>query len=276
MTVAETIAHQWRTSPLQLIGRVGLALAIVAFLLQSPRFFRSPRASLDLFEIAYVFLWLTLVTTFTRTVSLSTVLAFFFVGAYGAFTTALLIGQLIIPLTGNTVAFSAIVASITEETIKAAPVAAFLFLVARRNRWQTAVTDGLLLGYAVGAGFAFHEDLIKRVTSGSGWTATSWSGLFPTLLYQFGRPTLGHDGWTALVGVALGLAALLRHRARVRLLPLAALAIVIGDHGTANWIGRQGRHLPALVRAANGLLLNGYLPIVLLVAGIGAAVLVDW
>ena len=171
---------------------------------------------------------------------------------------------------------SAIVASITEETIKAAPVAAFLFLVARRNRWQTAVTDGLLLGYAVGAGFAFHEDLIKRVTSGSGWTATSWSGLFPTLLYQFGRPTLGHDGWTALVGVTLGLAALLRHRARVRLLPLAALAIVIADHGTANWIGRQGRHLPALVRAANGLLLNGYLPIVLLVAGIGAAVLVDW
>ena len=82
------------------------------------------------------------------------------------------IGQLIIPLTGNTVGFSAIVASITEETIKAAPVAAFLFLVARRNRWQTAVTDGLLLGYAVGAGFAFHEDLIKRVTSGSGWTAT--------------------------------------------------------------------------------------------------------
>src|SRR5947209_7769895 len=152
---------------------------------------------------------------------------------------------------------------------------AMLVLVVRRNGWQTSVSDGLLLGYAVGAGFAFHEDAIKRVTSGSGWTATSWSALFPTLLYQSGRPTLGHDGWTALVGLALGLTTLLRHRPRARLIALAALAIVIADHGTANWIGRQGRHLPALVGGANVLLLNGHLAILLLATGITTAVFMD-
>ena len=190
-----------------------------------------------------------LLTTLTRTISVSTVLAFWLVGVYAVFTATLLVGQLIIPLTGNTTAFSAIVASITEETIKVAPVAGFLFMVVRRNRWQTSASDGLLLGYVVGAGFAFHEDVIKRVTSGSGWTATSWSALFPTLLYQSGRPTLGHDGWTALVGVALGVATLLRHHRRARLLPLAALAIVIADHGTATGLdGRAAIFLRLFVR----------------------------
>ena len=256
-------------------GVAALALAAFVFLLQLPKFLSSPKAMLDLVEMGYVCAWLMLVTTLTRTISVSTLLAFWLVGVYAVFTATLVVGQLIIPLTGNTIAFSTIVASITEETIKAAPVAGFLFLVVRRNGWQTSASDGLLLGYAVGAGFAFHEDAIKRVTSGSGWTATSWSALFPTLLYQSGRPTLGHDGWTALVGLALGLTTLLRHRPRARLIALAALAIVIADHGTANWIGRQGRHLPALVGGANVLLLNGHLAILLLATGIMTAILMD-
>jgi len=47
---------------------------------------------------------------------------------------------------------------IVEEVVKLLPVGLFLWFATRGNNRQPAITDGLLLGFAVGAGFAFYED----------------------------------------------------------------------------------------------------------------------
>src|SRR5438128_954050 len=84
----------------------GGVLGGFVFLLQLPTFLSSPKAMLDLVEMGYVCAWLMLVTTLTRTISVATLVAFWLVGVYAVFTATLVVGQLIIPLTGNTIAFS--------------------------------------------------------------------------------------------------------------------------------------------------------------------------
>jgi hypothetical protein len=170
----------------------------------------------------------------------------------------------------------------TEELIKALPVALYLGLMARRQGWKMAASDGLLIGFVVGAGFAFHEDAMARRVSGSGWLAFPWSIFFPTLApsrspYHSPQIILGHAGWTALVGLALGLAFLYRRYRTAWLLPFLGLGLVILDHGLSNYYSNLGRHAaPALISLLRDLLLRGRLVIICLLLGIVVAVVLDW
>jgi hypothetical protein len=170
---------------------------------------------------------------------------------------------------------------VVEELIKALPIALYLWLVARRNRWQTAATDGLLLGFAVGAGFAFHEDALAARVSGSGWAASIWSPLLPIVeasgsLFQGAGITLGHAGWTALVGLALGLAFLYRRYHRAWLMPLLAFGLVTLDHGLSNYVGDLGRQsAPLLVDVLRALLLRGQLAVIVLLVASAAAIVLE-
>jgi RsiW-degrading membrane proteinase PrsW (M82 family) len=284
MATQTTVWRKLSDLPWSLIGLIGLLLSLVIFLFQL-RFFFSPglpKAGANLLEHLYVLAWLLVATAFNRTLPVRTLVVFWFVGLYPALSLAVLAGLPVAALFGGNSGFLADVwAPVFEEVIKALPVALYLWLVARRNRWQTAATDGLLLGFAVGAGFAFHEDALAARVSGSGWLASIWSPLLPTIeasgsLFQGAQLTLGHAGWTALVGLALGLAFLYRKYRRAWLMPLVAFGLVILDHGLSNYIGDLGRHsAPLLVSALYALLLRGQLVVIVLLGGIAAALVLE-
>jgi RsiW-degrading membrane proteinase PrsW (M82 family) len=284
MTTQATVRRKSGSLPWPLIGLIGLFLSLLIFLFQLPFFF-SPgllKAGANLLEHLYVLAWLLVVTAFNRTLPLRTLVVFWFMGLYPVLSLAVLAGLPVAALFGGNSGFLADVwAPVVEEVIKALPVALYLWLVARRNRWQTAATDGLLLGFAVGAGFAFHEDALAARVSGSGWAASIWSPLLPTVqasgsLFQGAQITLGHAGWTALVGLALGLAFLYRRYRRAWLMPLVALGLVILDHGLSNYIGDLGRHsAPFLVDALYALLLRGQLAMIVLLGGIAAVIVLE-
>ena len=284
MTTQATVQRKSGSLPWSLIGLIGLLLTMLIFLFQL-RFFFSPgvlKAGANLLEHLYVLAWLLVVTAFNRTLPLRTLVAFWFIGLYPALSLAVLAGLPAAALFGGKSQFLADAwAPVVEELIKALPIALYLWLVARRNRWQTAATDGLLLGFAVGAGFAFHEDALASRVSGSGWAASIWSPLLPTVeasgsLFQGAQVTLGHAGWTALVGLALGLAFLYRRYRRAWLMPLLAFGLVILDHGLSNYIGDLGRDsAPLLVNVLHTLLLRGQLAVIVLLGGGAAAIVLE-
>jgi RsiW-degrading membrane proteinase PrsW (M82 family) len=270
--------------PWPLIGLIGLCFTLLVFLFQL-RFFFSPgllKAGTNLLEHLYVLIWLLVVTAFNRTLPLRTLAVFWFLGLYPVMALAILAGlPLAVPLGEHNQFLSAVWVPFTEELIKALPILLYLGLVARRNRWQTAATDGLLLGFVVGAAFAFHEDAMARRVSGDGWLASIWSLFFPSLsvtgsLFQNSQVILGHAGWTALVGLALGLAFLYRRYRRAWLLPLLAIGLVTLDHGLANYFGDLGRHTaPTLINWLYTVLLRGRLPVIVLLVGLAVALVLE-
>jgi RsiW-degrading membrane proteinase PrsW (M82 family) len=151
---------------------------------------------------------------------------------------------------------SAFLVPVTEEAAKALPLLILYFTVRRRWWMKPTITDFAVYGLAVGGGFAFHEDaLLARVLSG-GWHG--WGLLFPAMVQE---PVfaVGHGVWTGLVGLGVGVAMARRGRPLAWLIPAAAYALVVLDHALVN----DGSSRSAL--------LDGRLPLYLLIAGIAAA-----
>lgn len=144
-----------------------------------------------------------------------------------------------------------IVGPIVEEFLKAAPLLLFLWLAKRRHRLHAyAMSDWLLVGYAIGAGFELTEHIF-RISDALAPERYSWPQHASALLIPmariegdfrlFGQPWsyLGgtHGTSTALVAVAIGLALFLRHRGRGRWvfgIPVASLVWACVDHGLFN------------------------------------------
>jgi len=95
-----------------------------------------------------------------------------------------------------------------EESMKLAPVAVYLWRNRRSRAWSMGASDVLLLAAASGAGFGLVEDAFIQQHFGV-WHPVSW---LPTTAILGTGLTIGHQSWTALAGVALGLALLWRPR----------------------------------------------------------------
>jgi hypothetical protein len=176
-------------------------------------------------------------------------------------------------------------APFVEEVLKLAPVAVFLML-ASRGRRQPSITDGLLLGFMVGAGVSFHEDahVSKLFVSGEGWgEATPWTLLLPTITPIANIFSLNHAVWGALSGLGLGAAVMYRHRAWTRTIAALGLLLAMTNHMMVNHFAGDeqgalellGRSDPnwffELIKDLSG---GGRVPMTALVAGaIAAAVL---
>lgn len=152
---------------------------------------------------------------------------------------------------------------VLEEASKAL----LLLLIAwtwRRKAMLPGVVDLGLAGMAVGAGFAFHEDLLWGRVSSSGF---DWAGgwLLPSVHTETGL-VAGHVVWTGLIGLAVGVAVTRRWRwAWVTVAAAAVLAVV--DHGTWN---------DASVRESWGWAVGwGWLPIVVFTGGLLLAFVTD-
>lgn len=259
-------------------GWVTLALVVAVFVVQL-RFFLAWGTGIIwpyVINHAWILAWLLVVTTFTRTVPLRLLAAFWFVGVYTTLAIVLFVGG---PITGLFGLSNALVPGLllplVEELVKPLPVLAFFWYMVRRG-WQPGPSDGLLIGFVIGAGFAFHEDMMFGRVWGSGLqTATPLSALFPTISYFRGTMAAYHDAWLALIGLAIGAAFLLRGRSRLAwALPAAAWLIVFTDHWTGNYLASasSGEALVGLARAMRGLGPDGALPVMALAGGIVVAV----
>jgi len=190
-----------------------------------------------------------ILTSFTRSISLTRVFGFFLLGASLAPLLSLLLSypfQLALGSQNDIV--GDVFVPIIEESIKVLPLLVLVVTPRSRLRNASGLSDFLLIGAALGGGFNLTEDLLR------GW---DWSRmltlragphigplfLFPTLDQQtgiYGRDIpllpnvyLGHGAAIALVGLCLGFA-LLYGRSGIRrllwLMPLFAWGWVIWDH----------------------------------------------
>lgn len=209
---------------------------------------------------AYFLGLLLIVTATTRSVPLRWVAG---LALLGATTVPLAILLLSLPFTRwpgtDSHIFRSIVVPLLEETLKVVPL--LVLLCHQRWRYRTTVgaSDLLVLGAALGAGLAFYEDALRGWVPGFSadtilelHRAAPHRGvlyLFPHMHALTGAAAgsgsfIGHGGATAFVGLALGLARLLRGRlGRVPswILPLVAWGWVVFDHGVFNLLSHSGQ-----------------------------------
>jgi RsiW-degrading membrane proteinase PrsW (M82 family) len=263
-----------------LIG--GLVVAAAVFLWQLPFFTRAGGGAFltNVWYHAYVLIWLLVITALGRTLPLRVLAAAFFVGMFPAMAVVLGIG---FPLAGmlgtGSRLFDSVLVPVLEESAKSLPVLLFFWFLARRGTWQPSMTDGLLLGFLVGAGYALHEDAMKSHVFGSGFDGSELGFIFPTIQDErvrgVGRVfSFYHAEWTALMGLSIGAAFFFRQRFRLSwLIPVAALAVIWLDHGGLNYmIHEAGGGISGVLRAP---VLHGRLPVYLLLAGIVASVVTE-
>lgn len=256
------------------IGWAAAALLLVVFLSQLPFFF----AWGSHFPLSYAFNYgwalvvLLVVTSFTRTVSLRLLAAAWFVGVYVVIGAMLLVGLPFATVFGlGAAVIPGFILPLTEELIKPIPILLLFWWVARRGLWQLSATDGMVVGFMIGAGAAFHEDMMFGRVFGSGPGETPLSWLFPTIFSFRGVMGSYHELWLALIGLAIGAAFLLRQRTRLAwILPVAAWLVVFTDHWTWNYIidPNAGEPFLALATGLRGVLLDGALVPILLVLGL--------
>lgn len=289
-------AAWWTPERARLVTIGGVAVALIALALQLPMFLEIGLLDLlrGLLQQLWVMALLLFATAATRTVSLGMLGIAFLVGALPAMALALLVeaplalafgigqGDLVLILWVPPV----------EEVVKLLPVGLFLFCASRGDNRQPAISDGLLLGFAVGAGFAFYEDgLAGEILSGDGWTEVlPWSLLFPTLSDLGNFSILNHGLWTALTGLGLGVAFFFRPRRWAYAIVAIVLVAVTLQHMVFNYfaggflslleaLGRADA--PPLIAVPQLLLANGLVPILAVVFGALAAVVfelkvLDW
>ena len=182
----------WRTNRsrlLRLVTLAGVAVAVIVLLLDLGFFLRpgTPEVLGGLAHHAFVLGLMLVLTSGSRTVSLSTLGIFWLIGVWTVSVVGYVLESELTSLFGVDsdslfqVAWSG---PIIEETTRLAPVAIFLLLAGRSGYRHPSMSDGMLLGFAVGAGVSFMEDAhIGEVwLSGDGWGAAKpWSLILPTI-----------------------------------------------------------------------------------------------
>ena len=280
----------------RLVTIAGVAIALISLALQLPMFLDIGPLDLlrGILQQLWVMVLLLVATAATRTVSLGTLGIAFLVGALPAMALALLLEWPVATVFGVGEGSLALVLWVppVEEAVKLLPVGLYLYFASRGNNRQPAITDGLLVGFAVGAGFAFYEDgLAGEILSGGGWTEVlPWSLLLPTLFDLGDFSILNHGLWTALAALGLGFAFFFRPRRWAYAIAVLAFVVVTLQHMIFNYFaGDFLSMLEALGRAESPpwialpqlLLANGLVPILAVVFGTLAAVafelrVLDW
>lgn len=138
---------------------------------------------------------------------------------------------------------------VVEEALKLLPFF-LLFLFTRRTR-TFSLTDYMLAGAAVGVGFDFMEEMVRRwVTSGRedsllgilsqllSDTEQSWEifTLFPGSFSDGEAISVGHGVWTGFITLGIGLAVMMRRHwgNKTALLPAFLFAWAFFDHAAWN------------------------------------------
>jgi RsiW-degrading membrane proteinase PrsW (M82 family) len=162
-----------------------------------------------------------------RNVSIFDLIRIFFIGGAVSILLTFVIGEVLPADVGYRIgeaAFSGLLIGITEETAKGLVVVVLI-----RKLRGNLILNGLLIGAAVGTGFAVFE------TAGYGMTAWLYSGdMAQTLLIRSFLSIGSHVVWTAMAGAAFMLAqrpgrdtASINNLAWKRFLPLFGVAVAL-------------------------------------------------
>jgi RsiW-degrading membrane proteinase PrsW (M82 family) len=276
--VSPAAQHSWAN----VLLTVGLLICSVVFLSQLPFFMRAGAGTFltNVWYHVYVLVWLLVITALGRTLPLRLLATAFFVGLFLSMAVALAIGFPLARMVGtDTRLFDVVLVPVLEESTKSLPILLLFWFLARRGTWQPSMTDGLLLGFLVGAGFALHEDAMYGRVVGSGFDG-AFGMIFPTISNYHIRGTgqlfhFYHAEWTALLGLALGAAFFFRQRLQFSwCLPVAALGVIWLDHGRVNYMIGEGSS-GWIFAVLTTLDMNGRLPVYLLLGGIVAAVAIE-
>jgi hypothetical protein len=267
-----------RELPIRWIGLAAAALLALVFLSHLPFFFAWGAE----YPLAYAFNYgwmlaiLLLATAWTRTVPLRVLALAWFVGVYPVTGLILLFGVPLLETFGYEHAvLPGFLLPLMEELIKVVPILLLFWWTSRHAPWQLSATDGLLLGFMVGAGVAFHEDMMFGRTTGAGLGATPLSWILPTLYHEAGRTTAYHEVLLGLVGLAIGAAFMLRHRTPLAwVLPAVAWLLAFTEHWTWNYSidPVAGEPFLTIATGLRTLLLDGTLVPALLLVGTIVAV----
>lgn len=152
----------WRTDRSQLISLAAAGVAVAAILLNIGFFFRPGTFEVlgGLAQHAFVLGLLILLTSGSRTVSLGTLGIFWLLGVWSVLSVTYLVQKQLVSILGADIEGEFVIvwlSTFPDEALKLAAVALFFVLAVRAGR-QPSMSDGLLLGFVVGAGVAFHED----------------------------------------------------------------------------------------------------------------------
>lgn len=217
---------------------------------------------------------LVLVTTATRTLTLADLIQPFCLGG-AILGLGIMAGAVFDAAFGTGVSrVRALGIPFIEETLKIAPVLWILWRQRRSGAQTLGVTDVLLLAAVCGAGFGWVEDAFirhdKGLSAGLWWLPTS-----EIIGDRHGTYLIaGHGAWTAVAGLTLGFAFLLR-RPRLPMIGLAASGWLWSamDHGRNNYGNAYRDVLTSTLNFVTG---SGWLTAYLLVLGVCAAIALDF
>jgi RsiW-degrading membrane proteinase PrsW (M82 family) len=278
----------------QLLARIGVALAILGILLNLDFFFRPGTEEVlgGLAHHAFVLGLLLVLTASTRTVSLGTLGIFWLVGVWSVYAVAYVFESqlaIVLGVKADDEFATVWLAPTIEEIAKLLPVAAYVLMTARTGRRHAAISDGLLLGFMVGAGVSFQEDAHfgKILVSGDGWSAEPpWTSLLPVISPVGKYLALNHALWGALSGLSVAAAVMLRPWQWTWPVALIGPLLSFTNHLMVNHVSfsefgtrallNRGREVPWFYETIRSLTDGGRLPVILLMAAAIAVVIGDF
>ncbi len=156
---------------------------------------------------------------------------------------------------------------IVEEVVKVAPLLLWATVMRPKHR-QATLSDFWILGFALGAGFSFHEDALYNRLVASGFGDDLTGVLFPIFL-RGSQFVITHAGWSALAAVGVGVFVVYRSRPWAWPVGAVLLAVATLDHSAVNWRGGGAEFMRAVMA-------DGRLASALLVLSVLAVVAHDW
>lgn len=212
---------------------------------------------------------LTIAATFTRTIVLRRLLAMFLWGACMSGIAVVLSRAVTTALNGYGSHNVELAMAPIEELLKLLPLFALLFVGRKFSIYTLGLTDFLLAGAAIGAGFSCVEYAAVHA-HGAVTGQLTW---LPTSEIVNGRMISGHLIWTSLAAFGIGFAFLSKSKLKLGLIvALIAVAVSILDH-TANNYGALVQDW--LAATLHFITIHGYLCIALWLLSVVVAIGLD-
>lgn len=215
----------------------GDVLLLTRFVVAFAILFGSHHGTHYLHHVAFIAA-LAIVTWPVRGIGWASIYDFFVAGLLGAYVIVALQWVIEVAILHRSMAAfrSAIVAPVTEEPLKIAPLVLLILVFGWRARWWSGACDMAACGVALGSGFAFVEDSMRS----SRYPGSQGPHLFripltPDAYSGF----IGHGGSTGFIALAFGWwlwASRFKKWRTLGLVPLVIAAYwMLMDHGLANY-----------------------------------------
>lgn len=216
-----------------------------------------------------VLLGLLVLTIFTRTVPVRTISLLFFAGGLAVGVASLV--EMIFELKFLTPLRSTAV-PVIEESIKVAPILFHLYRARKFSQYTYGLTDYLLMGCAVGAGFGVVNDAF--VHDSRAWNNhVEWLPTADYVRNQF--LVAGHAVWSSITATAIGLAYFLSSKVKkgAIIIAIAGLCWSIYDHFAAIHFVHPHQFVSSSVKLFTA---NGFASLYIFIACVVVAILLDY